>query len=327
MSAHEHQAHHHTHGAIDPAIFSHQRGLWAVRWSFLSLAITALFQFVVVYWSGSVALLADTVHNLADALTAIPLWAAFRLARRAPTKRFTYGYGRVEDLAGASIVVMIAASGVLAGGAALDRLRHPQVVTHLWAVGAAAIIGAVGNEAVALFRIRVGKEIGSAALVADGRHARADGLTSLAVLGGVIGVALGHPLADPIIGMGIAGIILLIAAHSGLSVLARLLDGIDPDVVDEIRAIAQQVPAVTQVSDIRVRWIGHRLQAEINIAVEAHATVLQGHDIADCVRHEVLHHLPYLSFVTIHVDPATRSGEAHHRITLHQHGSLPQHGH
>ena len=201
MSNEEHK-HDHTHGAIDASLFTTERGIWEVKWSFFWLFVTAVFQTVVVVFSGSVALLADTIHNFGDAATAIPLWFAFRLARYKPTKRFTYGYGRVEDLAGVAVVLTILFSAIVAGYQSFERFIHPQKIKYIWAVALASVIGFLGNEAVALFRIKVGKEIGSAALIADGYHARVDGLTSLAVLGGAIGVWLGFPLADPIVEIG-----------------------------------------------------------------------------------------------------------------------------
>lgn len=165
----EHQlGHSHTHGTIDPALLTTERGIWAVKWSFIGLAATAIFQGVIVFFSGSVALLADTIHNIADAATAIPLWIAFTLARRQPSPRFTHGYGRVEDVAGLIIVLTILFSAVLAGYQSINRLMHPQTIQHLGAVAVASLIGFAGNEIVAVFRIRVGKEINSAALVADG---------------------------------------------------------------------------------------------------------------------------------------------------------------
>ncbi|MDO8673125.1 MAG: cation diffusion facilitator family transporter, partial [Dehalococcoidia bacterium] len=185
----------HTHGAIDPIILTNRRGMWAVKWSLLGLLVTAVIQIFVVYFSGSIALLADTVHNFGDAATALPLAIAFTLARRKPTNRFTYGFGRVEDLAGVAVVLTILFSAIFAGYSSIDRLLHPQTVGYLWAVFAASLVGFIGNEVVAVFRIRVGKEIGSAALVADGYHARVDGLASLAVLVGVVGIWLGYPLA------------------------------------------------------------------------------------------------------------------------------------
>lgn len=231
----EHTHHFHAYGAVDPAILSTEKGIWAIKWSFVGLFATAVFQVLIVLLSGSVALLADTIHNVGDAATAIPLWIAFTLGRRKPSKRFTYGLGRVEDLAGVTIVLIILLSAFVAGYLSIDRFLHPQAVEHLWAVIIASAIGFLGNEGVAIFRIKVGKEIGSAALVADGYHARVDGLTSLAVLFGAAGVWLGYPLADPIVGLVISAAILRIAWQSGRAVFTRLLDGVDPEVLDEIK--------------------------------------------------------------------------------------------
>jgi cation diffusion facilitator family transporter len=319
--------HNHTHVAVDPTLLTTERGIWAVKWSFFWLFITAVFQVVVVVLSGSVALLADTIHNFGDAATAVPLWFAFMLARYKTTKRFTYGYGRVEDLAGVAVVLTILFSAIVAGYQSFERFINPQKIVYLWVVGFASIVGFLGNEAVALFRIKVGKEIGSAALIADGHHARADGLTSLAVLGGAIGVWLGFPLADPIVGLLITIAILWIVWDSGKAVFTRLLDGVDSDVVDEIRHEVGHINGVEDVAEIRVRWLGHRLHAEINIAVDSHLSVEKGHEIAREARHQLLHHLQYLSNATIHVDPVQASGEKYHQINEHAHDHLPDHSH
>lgn len=330
MNKHWHHRHHkttHSHGVVDPSILTSQRGIWAVKWSFFWMFITAVIQLIVVIFSGSVALLADMIHNFGDALTAIPLWFAFSLGRRAATKRFTYGYGRTEDLAGIVVVLIILVSAIVSGYESINRFFHPQTVENLWAVVVAAIIGFLGNEAVARFRIRIGKEIGSAALIADGYHARTDGFTSLAVLLGAIGVWLGFPLADPIIGLLITIAILRIVWDSAKSVFTRVLDGVDPEVVDEIRHAVDHIEGVQDITEIRVRWLGHRLHAELNIAVNPECSVEQGHDIAREVRHQLLHHLNYLSNATIHVDPLTSSGEKHHGISNHIHSDLPPHSH
>ncbi|GIK36721.1 MAG: cation transporter [Chloroflexota bacterium] len=324
---HDHGAHGHQHGVVDPSIISTERGIWAIKWSFIGLFITALLQVGVVIFTGSVALLADTIHNFGDAATAVPLWIAFSLAKRKPSSRFTYGLGRVEDLAGVVIVALILFSAAVAGYESVQRFFNPQPVQYLWAVVAASIIGFAGNEAVALFRIRVGRDIGSAALVADGYHARTDGLTSLAVLLGAIGVWLGYPLADPIIGLLITVAILQIVWQSSQAIFTRLLDGVDPEIGDEIRHAAGHVAGVEAVSEVRVRWLGHRLHAEINIAVRPDLSVEAGHKIALEVQHELLHHLRYLSGASIHVDPANASGEAYHRIAEHTHDNLPAHSH
>ena len=273
------------------------------------------------------ALLADTIHNFGDAATAVPLWIALALARKEPTKRFSYGYGRAEDLAGIVVVLAILVSGIVVGYESIQGLLSPHNVEHLWAVVVASVVGFVGNEAVAVFRLKVGREIGSAALVAEGYHARTDGLASLAVLMGALGIWSGFPLADPLVGLLITAVIFKIGWESGKSVVTRLLDGVDPEVIEEIKHAANHVPEVLNITEVRVRWIGHRLLAEVNIAVSSALTVEQGHEIAKEVRHQLLHHLRYLSNVTIHIDPMSASGEDHHRIAEHAHDKLPAHSH
>lgn len=323
----ERHAHGHRHASPDPVATSAGKGARTVLSSFAALLATAVCQGIVVLFTGSIALLADTIHNAGDAATAIPLWIAFRLARKAPNDRFTYGYGRVEDLAGVVVVVVILASAVAAGIEAIQRFVSPPPVRHLWAVAAASAAGFLGNEAVAVYRVRVGKEIGSAALVADGRHAHADALTSLAVLLGAGGVWLGYPVADPAVGLLITVIILRIVWETGKEVFVRLLDGSDPAAVGEIRAAASSVPGVLDVSDVRVRWAGHRMYAEVNLAVDGSRSVSEGHEIATEVRHRMLHRLRYLSDATIHVDPPQASGIARHQPAPHEHDDLPGHSH
>jgi cation diffusion facilitator family transporter len=326
----EHSAHHshnHTHGAIDPGILDTQQGIAAIKWSLLVLLVTALLQLIVVLVSNSTALLADAIHNLTDCATAFPLWIAFTLARWKPTKRFTYGYGRVEDLAGLVVVFTIAASAIGAAYVAIYRLFHPQTVGYLSAVMAASVIGFVGNEAVARIRIKAGEKIGSAALIADGFHARTDGFTSLSVLIGALGVWLGYPLADPIIGLFISAVITRVVWQSTKAVFTRLLDGVDPVVIDEIRETMMKVPGVHEVTEVRVRWLGHRMHAEANITVNSELSIERGHAITAEAQHQVLHRLHYLSNATMHIDPLNASGEDHHRIEQHVHGDLPAHSH
>ncbi|MGH6924875.1 MAG: cation diffusion facilitator family transporter [Propylenella sp.] len=297
---HRHDGRHgHTHGAIDPTIATTERGIWAIKWSFILLALTALLQTAVVVVSGSVALFADTIHNFADAATAIPLWVAFALARRKPTSRFTYGYGRVEDLAGVAIVLIILSSALVAGYEAIDRLIEPRAIYYLAAVTAAGVIGFVGNEAVAIFRIRVGREINSAALVADGYHARTDGLTSLAVVLGAAGVWLGFPLADPLVGLLITLAIFGIVWQSAKAVLTRMLDGVEPGMTEQIRHAARHVPGIQDVTDARARWLGHKLHADVAIEVSEHLTVGDANRISEAFRHELASHVPPLSTVFI----------------------------
>jgi cation diffusion facilitator family transporter len=296
---HDHGARHgHTHGVIDPTIATTDRGIFAIKWSFVVLAITAALQLGVVLVSGSVALLADTIHNIGDATTAIPLWIAFILARRKPTATFTYGYGRVEDLAGILIVLIILFSAIVAGYEAIDRFVHPQPVQLLAWVAAAGVIGFVGNEAVAIFRIRIGREIESAALIADGYHARTDGLTSLAVVIGAAGVWLGFPLADPIIGLLITIAILGIVWQSAKAVLTRMLDGIDPKIVREMHHAAEHVAGL-KVQHIKARWLGHRLHADIIVSVDPSLSVEDATTKIRALKRELREHIPALSTASI----------------------------
>jgi cation diffusion facilitator family transporter len=321
---HDRGSHHgHTHGIIDPTIATTARGIWAIKWSFVILGITAVLQMVVVAVSGSVALLADTIHNVGDATTAIPLWIAFLLARRKPTATFTYGYGRVEDFAGIVIVLIILFSAIVAGYESIDRLIHPQPIANLGWVTLAGIVGFLGNEAVAVFRIRVGREMNSAALIADGYHARVDGLTSLAVVLGAAGVWLGFPLADPIVGLIITVAIFGIVWQSARAVLTRMLDGVEPGVLAEIRHAAEHVPGLKQIHNIKARWLGHRLHVDVTIIVDAGASLAEATAIADAFRRELSAHMPALAAANVVFATGTAAGtqDAH---GPHRHHHAPE---
>ena len=272
----------HSHGAadaIDDALEASTAGIRAVRISLILLAITATLQLVVVMVSGSVALLADTIHNFSDTLTAVPLWVAFVLSRRAATRRYTYGYGRVEDLAGLLIVTMIGLSAVLAAYESIRRFLEPQPLTNLGWVLAAALIGFAGNELVAVYRIRVGRRIGSAALVADGVHARTDGFTSLAVVLGVIGVWGGFSLADPVVALLISAAIFILLWGTARDIGRRLLDGVDPTLVDRAEQAVRSVPGITDVEAVRMRWLGHRLSVEATVTSDPAMPVGRFHQL------------------------------------------------
>jgi cation diffusion facilitator family transporter len=310
----------HSHDAadsVDSALEASAEGIRAVKISLVALGVTAFAQLVVVLITGSVALLADTVHNFSDALTAIPLWIAFVLSRRPANRRYTYGYGRAEDLAGVFIVVMIALSSMLAAYESIRRLVDPQPISHAWVVVAAGLIGFAGNELVAVYRIRVGTKIGSAALVADGLHARTDGFTSLAVVAGAIGVMAGFPLADPIVGLLITVAILGVLRGAVRDIYRRLMDAVDPDLVDAAEAAVRDVPGVISVESVRLRWIGHRMRAEITLTVDHTLSVVQAHAIADEAQHQLIHRVPRLDDATVHVNPAALPGVNHHAATGH----------
>lgn len=295
----------HSHDAadqIDDALEANSRGRRAVWISLAALGITAILQGIVVAMSGSVALLGDTLHNIADAATAIPILIAFRLARRAATARFTYGYGRAEDLAGLFVVAMIALSAGVAGYQAISRLIHPETVTDLPFVAAAGVIGFLGNELVARYRIRVGRQIGSAALVADGLHARTDGFTSLAVLLSAGGLALGWELADPVIGLVITVAILAVLRSAVVQVGARLMDAVDPELLATAEAAIAAVDHVTSIRTLRLRWIGHALHAEADITTNV-TTLQEAHDLAHHAEEHLLDALPRLATATVHVSP------------------------
>lgn len=297
----------HSHDAtdsIDDALVSSAAGIRAVKISLLALAATALAQLVIVYFTGSVALLADTIHNFADALTAVPLWVAFALGTRPATRRYTYGYGRAEDVAGLFVVAMIALSAVVAGVESVRRLTNPAPINHVGWVAAAGLVGFLGNELVAMYRIRVGRRIGSAALVADGLHARTDGFTSLAVLIGAGGVALGFPLADPIVGLVITVAILAVLRTAARDVFRRLMDGVDPALLDTAEAALAAEPGVTGVRSVKMRWIGHRLHAEAELDIDPSTSLAEAHRIAHGAEHTLTHAVPKLSSALVHAYPA-----------------------
>ncbi len=296
----------HSHDAadsLDEALQGSMDGVRAVKISLVVLGLTAVAQLFVVAVSGSVVLLADTIHNFSDALTAVPLWIAFVLGRRAATRRYTYGYGRAEDLAGLFVVAMIALSALVAGAEAIRRLVAPQPIGHLGWVAVAGVVGFVGNEWVARYRIRVGRRIGSAALLADGLHARTDGFTSLAVVLGAGGVALGFPAADPIIGLVITLAILAVLRTAARDVLRRLMDGVDPALVAAAEAALTAEPGVLAVRGIRMRWVGHRLQAEAQLDLDPATSISDAHALAHRAEHTLTHAVPKLDRVLVHAYP------------------------
>jgi cation diffusion facilitator family transporter len=337
--AHDHDGHEHEHAtglkgivlgifaphshdaadSIDSALESSRRGIRAVKISFVALLITSLLQLGVILISGSIALVADAIHNFSDALTAIPLFIAFRLARRPPTRRYTYGFGRAEDLAGMFVISMITLSAIVAAVEAIRRLVSPQPITHLGFVAAAGVIGFLGNELVALYRIREGNAIGSAALVADGYHARTDGFTSLAVVAGAIGVWAGFARADAIAGLVISIAIIAVLRVAVVEVFRRLMNGVDPKLVDQIEHEATHVRGVASVRDVRVRWEGHRLRADLAVTVGADINVGDAHEIAHAVEHELIHRVPHLDGATVHVEPDGPARDAVH--AAHDHHS------
>jgi len=309
--------------SVDSALEASADGVRGLKISLLALGVTALAQLIAVLYTGSVALLADTIHNFSDALTAVPLWIAFVVGRRAATRRYTYGYGRAEDLAGVFIVAMIALSALVAGYESIRRLLDPQPLTNVGVVLLAGLIGFAGNELVAVYRISIGRRIGSAALVADGLHARTDGFTSLAVVAGAVGVMAGFPLADPIIGVLITVAILVVLRSAATEIYRRLMDAVEPELIDAAEATLTAVPGVQLVEVLRMRWLGHRLRAEVDLTVDSRLSVVDGHAIAEEARHRLLHGIPRLDDATVHVNPSRGSGVDHHLATAHHRPRTP----
>ena len=206
---HDSHGHGHSHGLVDDSIKRSREGVRAVALSLLVLTLTAFAQVAIYLATSSVALLADLVHNFGDALTALPLGAAFLLRSR-----------NGERWAGFAVVFAIFVSACVAAFEAVSRLVHPQSIDHLGALAAAGVIGFLGNEIAARVRTRAGRRLDSPALIADGDHARADGIVSLAVVASAVVVAVGVPVADPIIGLVISLAILRITWHSWQTVRA-----------------------------------------------------------------------------------------------------------
>ncbi|OBK48806.1 cation diffusion facilitator family transporter [Mycobacterium sp. 1081908.1] len=297
----------HSHDAadsVDTALESSVVGIRAVKVSLVGLGATAIVQVVIAVASGSIALAADTIHNFSDALTAVPLWVAFALGTRPATRRYTYGYGRAEDIAGLFVIGMITASAIVAGYEAVLRLIHPVAIEHVGWVAAAGVIGFLGNEVVAMYRIRIGRRIGSAALVADGLHARTDGFTSLAVLFGAGGVALGYPLADPIVGLVITVAILAVLRGAVRDIFRRLMDAVDPELIDTAEATLAARPGVRSVRSVRMRWIGHRLHADAELDIDPDTSLENAHRIAHDAEHQLTHAVPRLDSALVHAYPA-----------------------
>ncbi len=299
--AHSHDG----HDKVDDVMESNARGFWATKWALVSLGLTTTIQIIIFWFSGSTALFADTVHNLGDGTNSIPLLIAFALQRRVRSRQFTYGYGRTEDLAGLVIVLTIAISAVVAGWESIRKLIDPQPMDYLGWVAAAAIVGFIGNEAVAILQIRTGNEIGSAALIADGQHARIDGFTSLAVLIAVFGTLLGVPILDPIIGLLITVTILIILKSASTSIFRRMLDGIEPEILAEVEHAPMHVEGVRAVEEARARWLGHKVHADLSVVVDRDLTVEQAATISAKIKLALADHVPAFGDAVIAVVPAT----------------------
>lgn len=300
--------HNHTHDAHaslvgDPAFKDNELGIRTVWFALIALFVTTVIQIGIAVFSRSVALLADTAHNIVDVLNSVPLLIAFYLARRAATRRYTYGFGKAEDVAGIFIVLSIVTSAGIILWESLQKLFNPQPIEHWPWVALAAVVGFVGNELVAWGQIRVGRKIGSEAMVSDGLHARIDGLTSLVVLVAVLGTLMGLPILDPIVGLMIGVVILFISKDTAVRIWYRLMDAVDPRLVDQIEQLAAEVDGVQAISCIRVRWVGHALWAELTAVVPRDLSFNQSHTIATTIEDTLRHTIPHLTQIVVQLIP------------------------
>jgi cation diffusion facilitator family transporter len=313
-------SHGHTHGTIN----AEPDALRVTLVSSAVLGTVAAVELAVAIVSNSAGVLADGLHNLGDLSTTIALAAAFVISRRAPTKRFPYGYHRGEDLAGLFVVLLIVASAVASGVTSIEHLIHRQQVSQFGAAVAVALLGFLGNEAVAQYKTMAGKRLGSMTLVADGQHSRVDGFASLAAAAGVLGAWAGAPILDPVAGLVLTLVIGWVAVDTARHVTARLLDEADASLVELITETAAAVPGVLSVAGATARWTGRKVRAELTLEVSPGDTVARAHALGEEVRHRLFHRVDSLADVIVHLDPA--GDAAAHRETSHhgQGGGAPR---
>ncbi|MFN5059355.1 MAG: cation diffusion facilitator family transporter [Chloroflexota bacterium] len=302
--------------ASDPALATSE-GIRTVWLALAALGLTTIVQIAIVVSSNSTALLADTVHNFGDALNSIPLLIAFYLARRAANRRYTYGYGKAEDVAGIFIVLSLVFSAGYAFYESINKLINPTPLQHLGWVALAAVVGFVGNEIVAVMQIRVGRRIGSAAMIADGMHARTDGFTSLAVLIAVVGAYFGYPIVDPIIGIFIGITILFITIDACKTIWYRLMDAVEPALVDDVVHMVGHVNGVQEVRNVRIRWHGHQMHAELEVVVNEDLTLKESDAIRAAIQHEIQHVSARITTVYIALTPCGHGhGHVHQQLAV-----------
>ena len=287
----------------DPFADSTNAGIRALAVGVVGLTATAVIQATIYFATGSVALLADTLHNGIDLVGTAAVWLAFRLARRGRSDVFSFGYHRFEDLAAVFVAVLIAASAAIVFWEGFRALTGDSHVDNVGAVLAGGLVGFVGNEAVAIYKIRVGKRIESLALEADGKHSRADGLTSLAVVAAALGLMAGLEWADAAAGLAVGFVIARSAYVTGKESLVRLLDGSDPALSDQLMDRAAGVPEIKHVNDLRVRHTGRTVHVVASVCMDASTTLEVAHATAERLREDWQDCLPIGSAVDIHVDP------------------------
>ena len=266
---------------------SRTKAMRAILISSGGLTLTSLLELIIALVSGSVALLADALHNLGDVFTTVGIYFGFRMSRRAASSRYPYGYGRAEDLAGVVVVAAIWVSAGIAFFQSYEKLISGRPTTELGFGMAAAVIGIVGNQIVARYKSRVGRQINSAPLIVDAKHSLLDSAASAGALVGLIGVALGVPQADPIAGFAIGLLIVHIGLDATKEVAERLMDANDEEVVTSVERAAAAVVGVERVHDVRARWLGREVEIRLAIELAPDLSLREANAISDQVERGV----------------------------------------
>lgn len=245
----------------------------AVAVSAIGLGITGGVELAVALVTGSVGLLGDALHNLSDVSTSAVVFFGFRMSKRAPTPRYPYGYERAEDLAGLGVALVIWISALFAGYESILKLINGTGTRNLTLGIAAAALGIAGNLAVSWYKRRIGQRIHSSALIADARHSRLDAMSSVGAMVGLFLVALGYPIGDPIAGLAVTVLIVHVGLEVTREVLHHLLDGIEPELIERVIAVAASAPRVEAVDGARGRWTGRVVRLELELRMARGAAV------------------------------------------------------
>jgi cation diffusion facilitator family transporter len=283
-----------------------QKAMRAIVVSSLGLLVTSGLELLAVFFSGSVALLSDALHNLGDVFTTVGVYVGFRFSRRRPTAKFPYGYGRAEDVAGLVVVAAIWASAGLAAVESYDKLVSARGTSHLGVGMIAAVIGVVGNQWVARYKLKVGREIKSAPLIVDARHSWLDAVSSAGALLGLVGVAGGFRQADPIAGFAISLFIVRIGLEATRDVVVRLMDAQDEELADAARAAAREVVGPGGVGDVRVRWLGRQVEVRLVVRLPGNLALADVGRTTRTLTATVQHRVPDVREVFVTIDADTQ---------------------
>ncbi len=254
----------------------------AIAFSALGLGITGLIELGIALLSGSVGLLSDALHNLSDVSTSLVVFIGLRVSKRPATDTYPYGWGRAEDIAGLGVALVIWMSAVFAGYISLQKLLNHGTTSHVGYGIAAAAVGILGNQIVARYKLRVGRRIQSATLIADAQHSWLDALSSAGAMIGLIGVAAGLPWADAVAGLIVTAFICHVGFEVTRDLLRHLMDGVEPGVLTTSVAAACQVSGVEH-AHVRGRWMGGTLLIEVDGFVAPGTTVEAGEAIGQDV--------------------------------------------